>query len=80
MNRQDNCMCCGLPKAHLITKRSVLLTEWDFKTCQTCLDKNFEPRYVIIMAARSLGFQTVKKQIKDHLYHGEDIIGSDLLV
>jgi hypothetical protein len=40
----------------------------------------YEPRWVIILAGRQYGSDLVKTYVIDHLYHGEEISATELLV
>lgn len=48
--------------------------------CETCIASKFEPRWVIILAGRQVGPDSVKEFILKKKYHGNDISASELLV
>lgn len=48
--------------------------------CSDCINKNYEPRFLIIMAIRKFGTNpTIEKYIHRHLYVGEAILAADIL-
>lgn len=48
--------------------------------CPSCKKGGFEPRYIIILVARSEGTDKVAEYIRDHKYHGEPILGREMIV
>jgi hypothetical protein len=74
------CACCGKQRNELRVQRSRLLEGFKFVACQECKKRGFEPRYIIILVARSDGTDKVVDYIRDHKYHGDDILGRELLV
>jgi hypothetical protein len=48
--------------------------------CQTCIDAKYEPRWVIVLAGRSKGADSVKDFIIKRRYVGNDILANELLV
>jgi hypothetical protein len=48
--------------------------------CETCISSKFEPRWVIILAGRQLGSESVKEFIVKKRYIGSEITASELLV
>lgn len=73
------CYCCNKSKNKLSVKKSVLIPINLFM-CETCIASKFEPRWVIILAGRQLGPDSVKEFILKKKYHGNDISASELLV
>lgn len=47
--------------------------------CQTCIDSGYEPRWVIILAARSNGTDSVKNYIINKRYVGQTITGIEII-
>jgi hypothetical protein len=47
--------------------------------CNDCLKGNKEPRFLIILVGRTKGTQAVLDYVKNHRYHGEPILASELL-
>jgi len=73
------CYCCNKTKNKLNLKKSVLIPINLFM-CETCISSKFEPRWVIILAGRQLGSDSVKEFIIKKRYCGSDISASELLV
>jgi hypothetical protein len=73
------CYCCNKTKNKLNLKKSVLIPINLFM-CETCIASKFEPRWVIILAGRQLGSDSVKEFIIKKRYCGADISASELLV
>jgi len=73
------CYCCNKTKNKLNLKKSVLIPINLFM-CETCISSKFEPRWVIILAGRQLGSDSVKEFIIKKRYCGADISASELLV
>jgi hypothetical protein len=48
--------------------------------CESCISSKFEPRWVIILAGRQLGSDSVKEFIVKKRYCGADIAAAELLV
>ena len=47
--------------------------------CQSCIDAKYEPRWIIILAARSVGSDAVKDYIINKRYIGRDITGVEII-
>jgi hypothetical protein len=73
------CYCCNKTKNKLNLKKSVLIPINLFM-CETCISSKFEPRWVIILAGRQLGSESVKEFIVKKKYIGSEITASELLV
>jgi hypothetical protein len=73
------CYCCNKTKNKLNLKKSVLIPINLFM-CETCISSRFEPRWVIILAGRQLGSESVKEFIVKKKYIGSEITASELLV
>lgn len=74
------CNSCDEPKAYLEPKKSKI-TGANILLCNTCINKGFEPRYLLIIGYHSHG-QVQKKAIgliKNHLYVGETIALTEVL-
>jgi hypothetical protein len=48
--------------------------------CETCIVNKFEPRWVVILAGRQYGPESVKEIVMKKRYHGNDITASELLI
>ena len=73
------CYCCNKTKNKLNLKKSVLIPINLFM-CETCISSKFEPRWVIILAGRQLGSESVKEFSVKKKYIGSEITASELLV
>ena len=73
------CSCCGEPRQNTNNRRSALLPGMSFNYCNDCDSKGHEPRFVIILAARSLGAPSVGAYVRGHKYSGADITASEIL-
>ena len=73
------CYSCGKQKAELSLRKSSLLPGVNLMMCNTCVESKFEPRWVIILAGRQNGTQSVREYIVKRRYIGNDILGSELI-
>lgn len=73
------CYSCGKQKNEINLKRSSLLPGINLMMCPSCIENKFEPRWVIILAARQQGTAYVRDYIVKKRYFGPDILGSDLI-
>lgn len=73
------CYSCNKTKNKLSVRKSVLIPI-NLLMCETCISSKFEPRWVIILAGRQLGPDSVKELIIKKRYCGNDIAASELLV
>lgn len=82
MKRLSNevvCACCGKQHNDLRAQKSRLLDGVKFVSCPTCKKGGFEPRYIIILVARSEGTSRVSDYVKNHKYHGAPILGKEMI-
>ena len=73
------CYSCGKQKNELSLRKSVLIPGVNLMMCQTCIDSKFEPRWVVILAARQNDANYVRDFIIKKRYLGKDILGSELV-
>lgn len=74
------CQSCEKQKMTLRKVRSALIKSMEILLCAGCIDKKYEPRYLVILSARSNGFSdNVRRIINDRRYLGEEISASDIL-
>lgn len=73
------CYSCNKQKVELHTKKSDLLDGVVALLCQTCIDLKYEPRWIIVLAARSKGADFVKDFIIKRRYLGKDILANELM-
>jgi len=73
------CYSCNKQKQELHPKKSELLDGVISLLCQTCIDAKFEPRWVVVLAARSKGADSVRDFIIRRRYVGKDILANELI-
>lgn len=73
------CYSCNKSKNKLNAKRSNLFPI-NLLMCETCINSKFEPRWIIILAGRQLGSESVKDFILKRRYIGDEITASELLI
>lgn len=73
------CYSCNKTKNKLDVKKSSLLPI-NLLMCETCITSKLEPRWVIILAGRSNGPESVKEYIQKRKYIGTEVSASELLV
>lgn len=74
------CQSCNKPKNDLTTKKSSLLPGINLFMCAICIENKYEPRWVIILAARQGDPAVVRDYVVKRRYIGRDISGSELMV
>jgi hypothetical protein len=79
LNEKIFCYSCNKTKNKLNLKKSSLLPINLF-LCQTCIDEKLEPRWVILIAGRQNGHESVKDFIQKRKYIGNEITASELLI
>lgn len=73
------CYSCNKTKNQLNVKKSMLLPI-SLLMCETCVSSKFEPRWLVILAGRQNGAESVREFILKKRYVGVDISASELLV
>jgi hypothetical protein len=73
------CFSCSKSKNQLSVKKSSLISI-NLLLCETCISSRFEPRWVVILAGRQYGADSVKDVIVKKRYLGKEISASELLV
>ena len=73
------CYSCNKSKNKLSVKKSALLPINLF-LCETCLTSKLEPRWVVVLAGRQHGIDSVRDVIKKHLYLGNEITAEELMI
>lgn len=79
MSRELLCQSCGEQKMSLRKVKSSLIHAVELIMCATCISNKYEPRFIVILAARTFGFENVRKFIVDRRYLGDEIPASDIL-
>jgi hypothetical protein len=70
------CDSCGGQRFNLTSVKSKLLDTMTFNLCSLCKDEGKEPRWLIVLAARS--GQNVAPWLSNKRYDGEEIHPEDL--
>lgn len=73
------CYSCNKPKNKLNAKKSSLMPI-NLLMCETCVSAKLEPRWLIILAGRQFGADSVREFISKKRYIGNDISAAELLV
>ncbi len=73
------CYSCNKSKANLSLVKSTLLGINLF-LCDSCKSEKLEPRWVVIIAGRQNGPESVKEFIAKKKYNGNEISASELLI
>jgi hypothetical protein len=73
------CSSCRKQRYEVHAAKSVLIPSINLLMCKTCINKGFEPRHIIILAARSGKIRECRPFIVESKYEGEPIHASDIL-
>jgi hypothetical protein len=73
------CYSCNKTKNQLSVKKSILMPI-SLLMCETCVSSKYEPRWLVIVAGRQNGAESVREFILKKRYVGTDISASELLV
>lgn len=73
------CYSCNKTKNKLNARRSSLLPI-NLLMCETCVNSKLEPRWVVILAGRQNGMDSVKEFVVKRRYIGNDISASELMI
>lgn len=73
------CYSCGKQKNELQPKKSDILNGIQLFMCLSCLELRYEPRWVIILAGRKNGADSVRNYIVKRLYVGKIISAEELI-
>ena len=68
------CSSCDSIRYQLKRKKSKLLPSFTLNLCSDCIEKKYEPRWIVIMAARRYGADKVSNYLEPKRYVGEDIL------
>lgn len=79
MTEKILCYSCNKSKNKLNVRKSILIPI-NLLMCEACISNKFEPRWVIILAGRQAGSDSVKEFIIKRRYCGLEISASELLV
>lgn len=73
------CTVCKRPKDRLHKRKSKLIPNMQMFLCEACYSGRKEPRFAIILVARSDGPAAVRDYVKNHRYIGDPIHLDDLI-
>jgi len=73
------CYSCGQPKSELSNKKSTLFSSMNLLLCKNCIESKYEPRWIVILAGRKNGPNSVRDYIVKHKYVGKEISASELI-
>lgn len=74
------CSSCDKPKAELFPRKSALMRGITLYMCKSCIDSKMEPRWIIILAGRRDGFDSVRDYVHKNRYVGKKILAEELMV
>lgn len=75
----SRCTVCRRPRASLRPRKSKLKPDMLMFLCNECFDGKREPRFLIILVARSKGVSAVRDHIRNHKYYGDKIVAEELI-
>lgn len=68
------CVSCDKQKDKLHRVQSTVVESLELKLCAACSFDDYEPRWVIVLAARSgVNVDRVKELVTNRKYYGDDI-------
>jgi len=73
------CFSCGKSKNELQPCKSNIISGVSLFMCQLCIDSKFEPRWVIILAGRQNGADSVRDYVVKRRYVGKTISAEELI-
>lgn len=73
-----NCSCCGKQRAEIHAARSKLVPGVPLFMCNECIRGKHEPRFVIILAGRDTGPESVADYIVKRQFCGADILFTEV--
>jgi hypothetical protein len=73
------CYSCNKSKNKLNVRKSSLLAI-NLLMCEGCIASKFEPRWLIVIAGRQLGADSVREFVLKKKYVGDEISASELLI
>jgi hypothetical protein len=81
MSETSNALCtvCRRQRHKLTPRKSKLKTNQTMFLCEECYAEKREPRYLIVLMARSQGLASVRDYIRQHRYYGDKIRAEELV-
>lgn len=73
------CTVCRKHKANLRPRKSKLMPNMPMFLCNDCFEKKYEPRFAVILKARTDGIASVRDYIRNHKYSGDKITAEELV-
>lgn len=73
------CTVCRKHRLELRRRTSKLKSDMVLLLCNECFEAKREPRFLVIMVARSSGLATVRDYIRHRRYHGDKITAEELV-
>lgn len=73
------CYSCNKTKNKLNVRKSTLLPI-NLLMCESCIASKFEPRWLIVIAGRQSGADSVREFVLKKKYIGDEISASELLI
>ena len=73
------CTVCRRHRANLRPRKSKLIPTVPMWLCSECFDAKREPRWAVIMVARSDGLAAVRDYIRNRRYYGNKIEAAEIL-
>ena len=73
------CYSCSKQKDQLHPATSALIEGVSLYLCQSCIDDKYEPRWVIILAGRKNGPESVREYIIKRKYFGRPISAEEII-
>lgn len=70
------CAICGKPKENLVPTQSLLGQQ--IFACRMCVSQGYQPRWAIIVAARTNGRESVWQYVEKEKYFGKPITAKEL--
>ena len=73
------CFSCNKEKNQIYAKKSDIINDVINYMCQQCIDLKFEPRWMVVLAGRSMGSHVVRDFIVKRRYIGPEITAQELI-
>lgn len=74
------CQSCKKQKASLAGKKSSLIEDMNIIMCDSCTQRGFEPRHIVVLAmVGNWNVERTKQFIADRRYYGEEIKASEIV-
>ena len=74
-----DCFSCSKQKSEIHAHKSAIIKDVTVFMCPSCIDTGYEPRWVIVLGARSQGIDSVRDYIVKRKYYGAEITAEELM-